>query len=115
MLKYLTIAGRVLCCALRTARSKRIISIFKKYRLLCAELRATTIIAYTGRREEVLMPVDYNALGSRIAHYRGKLNLSQEKLTEQVNLSREYINKIEEQILTKTAQELKKILYGLGI
>jgi len=41
------------------------------------------------------MPVDYNALGSRIAHYRGKLNLSQEELAEQVNLSREYINKIE--------------------
>lgn len=113
------------------------------------------------------MPVDYNALGSRIAHYRGKLNLSQEELAEQVNLSREYINKIEtaarkptldtlidianvlrvsaddilvdslqhtvstadsdlhrllldcnkieEQILTKNAQELKKILYGLGI
>jgi len=113
------------------------------------------------------MPVDYKALGSRIAHYRGKLNLSQEDLAEQVSLSREYINKIEtaarkptldtlidianvlhvsaddilvdslqhtvstadsdlhrllldcnkveEQILTKNAQELKKILYGLGI
>jgi len=41
------------------------------------------------------MPVDYKALGSRIAHYRGKLNLSQEDLAEQVSLSREYINKIE--------------------
>lgn len=113
------------------------------------------------------MPVNYNALGSRIAHYRVKLNLSQEDLAEQVSLSREYINKIEtatrkptldtlidiadalhvsaddilvdslhhsvstadsdlhrllldcnkveEQILTKNAQELKKILYGLGI
>ncbi len=113
------------------------------------------------------MPVDYTPLGSRIAHFRGKLNLSQEQLAERVNLSREYINKIEtaarkptldtlidianalhvsvddllvdslhypistadsdlhrllldcnkveEQILTKTAQELKKILYGLGI
>ena len=113
------------------------------------------------------MPVDYTSLGSRIAHFRGKLNLSQELLAEKVNLSREYINKIEtaarkptldtlidiantlhvsaddllvdsleypistadsdlhrllldcnkveEQILTKTAQELKKILYGLGI
>ena len=41
------------------------------------------------------MPVDYNALGSRISHYRGKRNLSQEELAEQVILSREYINKIE--------------------
>lgn len=113
------------------------------------------------------MPVDYTSLGSRIAHFRGKLNLSQEQLAERVNLSREYINKIEtsarkptldtlidianalhvsaddllvdsleytistadsdlhrllldcnkveEQILTENAQELKKILYGLGI
>ena len=29
------------------------------------------------------MPVDYNALGSRISHYRGKRNLSQEELAEQ--------------------------------
>ena len=113
------------------------------------------------------MPVDYHKLGDRIKYIRGQKEVSQEKLAEMSDLSRENINrienankipgidalvrianalhvsvddllvdsleysvstadselhrllldcnKIEEQIITKTAQELKKILYGLGI
>ncbi|MCR5295361.1 MAG: helix-turn-helix domain-containing protein [Lachnospiraceae bacterium] len=113
------------------------------------------------------MPVDYHKLGDRIKYIRGQKEVSQEKLAEMSDLSRENINrienankipgidalvrianalhvsvddllvdsleysvstadselhrllldcnKIEEQITTKTAQELKKILYRLGI
>ena len=113
------------------------------------------------------MPVDYNKLGERIKHIRTQHQLSQEKLAEKSDLSRENINrfenaskfigvealvsianalhvsvddllvdsleypvstadselhrllldcnKIEEQIITKVAQELKKILYASGI
>jgi len=113
------------------------------------------------------MPVDYKKLGERIRELRNNRGLSQEKLAEKTDLSRENINrfenankypgvdalvqianalhvsvddllvdslkcpistadsdlhrllldcnKVEEQILTKNAQELKKILYGLGI
>lgn len=113
------------------------------------------------------MPVDYRNLGHRIGKFRNDADLSQEQLADAVDLSREYINKIEtgngrptldviinianalhvsvddllvdsleypvstadselhrllldcnkieEKIITKTALELKKILYGEGI
>lgn len=113
------------------------------------------------------MPVDYIILGKRIKELRNKLGLSQEKLAERANLSRENINrfenaskypgvdalvqianalhvsvddlladslkylastadsdlhrlligcnKIEEEIITKNAQELKKILVEHGV
>ena len=113
------------------------------------------------------MPIDYAKLGDRIRLIRSQQGISQEKLAEMINLSRENINrfenalrglsldslvdianalhvsvddllvdsleypistanselhrllldcnKIEEQILTKNAQGLKKILYSLGI
>lgn len=41
------------------------------------------------------MPVDYNALGKRIADFRSKKKLSQEDFGEKLHVSREYINKIE--------------------
>ena len=113
------------------------------------------------------MPADYKKLGSRIGNFRSKKDISQEKFAEIVQLSREYINKlesgtsrpsidvlvdianalhvsaddllvdslehsastadselhqllldcnkVEEKIITKMAQELKKILYASGI
>ena len=41
------------------------------------------------------MAIDYTLLGKRIALFRGKMDLSQDELSEKLDLSRVYIAKIE--------------------
>jgi transcriptional regulator with XRE-family HTH domain len=41
------------------------------------------------------MVVKYNELGKRISSFRNKVGISQEELSERINLSREHINRIE--------------------
>lgn len=41
------------------------------------------------------MFIDYNLLGKRISYFRNKSNLSQDELSEQVNLSRPHLGSIE--------------------
>ena len=81
------------------------------------------------------MPIDYPALGKRIAFFRNQSHLTQEDFAYEVHLSRQYISQLEtaacrpsletiveiantlgvSTILTRTLKELRAILYSLGV
>ena len=68
------------------------------------------------------MPIDYPALGKRIAFFRNQSHLTQEYFAYEVSTSDTEVhrllidcNELEAEILTRTLKELRAILYSLGV
>lgn len=59
--------------------------------------------------------MDYHALGKRIREERLRLNLTQEKLAEEVGVSTAYIGQIERGERSLTLDKLVKVVNRLGV
>lgn len=74
------------------------------------------VIAYVGHNEsEVNMAVDYNSLGRRIAHFRNQSGMSQEALSEKINVNFRHISNIETASKKPSLDAIVDIANALGV
>jgi transcriptional regulator with XRE-family HTH domain len=72
-------------------------------------------ITFTYKVEIEVILMDYKALGRRIREERMKLNLTQEKLAEKVDISDSYIGQIERGEKSLTLDTLVRLANCLGV
>lgn len=61
------------------------------------------------------MPIDYSALGKRIAFFRNQSHLTQEDFAYEVHLSRQYISQLETAACRPSLETIVEIANTLGV
>lgn len=61
------------------------------------------------------MPIDYPALGKRIAFFRNQSHLTQEDFAYEVHLSRQYISQLETAACRPSLETIVEIANTLGV
>lgn len=68
-----------------------------------------------GDMEELLMALDYTALGQRISFFRTRKHITQEELADNLNLNRAYLAQIETAVRHPSIETVVNIANTLGV